>query len=160
SVKSSQPAMERKSSPTEKDVSLLISFLADPNEQTVTLAKKQLRTILHQFPGFRDLLEKAPDPNLAQEARLFLEETRLAELESAFRELGKQGEKLDLEEGVYRLATLAYPSLERSTVSNQLDEIAQDMEEILDAQEPSPSQAIALLRTYMFEEMGFQGNQG
>lgn len=145
--------------PSERDVALLVTFLADSNEKTVHLAKEKLKQILRQNPSYRQLLESTGDPSVAQEARLFLEETRLEDLEDTFRKLGRQGESLDLEEGSFRLATLAYPNLERSNISTLLDDMAQDMEEILDAEEPSPSQSISLLRKYLFHELGFHGNQ-
>lgn len=151
-------AMEKPPEPNEKAVQLLISFLADPNENTVSLAKEKLRLLLSDFPAYRHLLENPNDPTLAQEARLFLEETRLQDLERAFRALGQQGDTMDLEEGVFRLSTLAYPNLERGDIGTPLDEMADDMEQILDAQEPSPSQSIGLLRRYLFQELGFHGN--
>lgn len=151
--------MEPKPAPNEKDVELLVSFLVDPNEGTVSLAKEQLRGILTHYPSYKRLLESVGDPAIAQEARLFLEESRLQTLEESFAQLGRQGPALDLEEGLYRLATLAYPSLERATISSFLDHMAEEMERILDAEEPSPSQAIARLRHFIFDEMGFHGNQ-
>src|SRR5215470_15883557 len=101
--------------PTEKDVTVLVTFLADPNDATVRLAKSQLKQILQRYPCYRDLLSKSVDPAIAIQAKMFLEETRLEELKESFRDLVAWGKDLDLETGAILLAQSAYPSLQALT---------------------------------------------
>ena len=143
---------------SEKDVETLATFLVDRNERTVDLAKEHLKTILRANPGFRKILENAADPQVAHEARVFLEETRMADLFQAFQTLARQGQNLDLEHGAYLLAKLAFPSLAPEEVARPLNRMAEDFEEILDAEEAAPSQEVGFFRKYFFEEMGFRGN--
>jgi regulator of sirC expression with transglutaminase-like and TPR domain len=151
--------MKAKKRPTAKDVAVLLSFLSDGNERTAELAKEQLRTILQARPEYHKILENAPDPRVAHQARVFLEDVRLEELWRAFETLGRQGESLDLEHGAYLMAKLAYPALRIEEISHPLDQMAQDIDEIIDAEEPTSSQAVGLFRRFMFDEMGFSGNE-
>lgn len=145
--------------PSEKDVSVLLTFLSDPNPHTVALAKKQLKQILERQPGYRDLLEKTDDPTVAREARAFLEEARLEEVRAGFEVLVRQGEDLDLERGVILLAQSAYPQLQTKTVTRALDRLAEDVEDEVDAQDGAISREVAILRRYLFEREGFTGNE-
>jgi regulator of sirC expression with transglutaminase-like and TPR domain len=143
----------------EKDVIALLTFLGDSNEQTVALAKDHLKQILRDNPAYRDLLKNPPDPSVAMQARVFLEETRLEELKDAFRELAAQGENLDLEQGTILLAQSAYPLLHAQTISRTLDRMAAEVEKELDAQEASSSREVMILRRYLFDRQGFTGNE-
>jgi regulator of sirC expression with transglutaminase-like and TPR domain len=145
--------------PSPKELQLLLSFLLDKSEQTTTLARQQLQTILGSFPECREHLLNVPDPQLAYEARVFLEESRMEGLVSAFRSLGEEGNDLDLEAGAYLLATLAYPTLSKRTIETELDGLAEEVDAELDAAEAeSISQSTAVLRRFFFGELGFRGN--
>lgn len=143
---------------SEKDVETLATFLVDRNARTVDLAKEHLKTILRANPGFRKILENAADPQVAHEARVFLEETRMADLFLAFQTLARQGQNLDLEHGAYLLARLAFPALTPEEVARPLNRMAEELDEILDAEEPAPAQEVRFIQKYLFEEMGFRGN--
>src|SRR5439155_16489088 len=145
--------------PTEKEVAVLLTFLADSDQNTVMLAKDQLKQILRQNPAYRDLLENPRDPSIAPHARVFLEETRLEELKDAFRELAGQGKDLDLEQGTILLAQSAYPMLPSQSVSRTLDRMAAEVDKELNAQEASSSREVMVLRRYLFDRQGFTGNE-
>jgi len=145
--------------PTEKEVAVLVTFLADSNEKTVGLAKAQLKEILRQNPAYRDLVSNPPDPSIAPQAKVFLEETRLEELKDAFRELAAQGKSLDLEQGTVLLAQSAYPALHPQIIPRSLDRMADEIDKELDAQEASSSREVMILRRYMFDRQGFTGNE-
>jgi regulator of sirC expression with transglutaminase-like and TPR domain len=151
--------MTSKPAPNEKDVAALLTFLSDSSEQTVALAKNHLKQILRQHPSYRNLLENPADPSMADQAKIFLEETRLEELKEAFRELAAQGKDLDLERGAILLAQTAYPSLQSQTVSRSLDHMAQEVEKELDAQEASSTREVMILRRYLFDRQGFTGDE-
>src|ERR1019366_9690011 len=126
---------------TAQDVAALVSFLADSNEGTVSLAKTQLKQILRTHPAYRKLLENPPDPAIAGQAKAFLEETRLEDLKEAFRALAGQGRDLELEQGVVLLAQSAYPGLQASAIPHALDHLAEGIEKELDAEEASSARA-------------------
>ena len=151
--------MALKRAPTEKDVQLLLTFLVDHSENTAALAKRQLREILLHYPDCRRFLENPPEPQLAHETKIFLEETRLESLELRLRELSRKREQLDLEAGVCLLASLVYPSLTHQEIRKTLDLMAEQVKDSIEAEKPTPSHAVGLLRRYLFEELGFHGNQ-
>jgi regulator of sirC expression with transglutaminase-like and TPR domain len=151
--------MERKPAPSENEVAALLTFLTDTSEQTVALAKDHLKQILRQNPAYRNLLENPSNPALAPQAKVFLEETRLDELKESFRDLASQGSDLDLERGTILLAQSAYPSLHALTVSRGIDRLAEGVEKELDAQEASSSREVMILRRYLFDQLGFTGNE-
>jgi regulator of sirC expression with transglutaminase-like and TPR domain len=152
--------MPSKKKPSPKDLHLLLSFLIDKSEQTSSLARRQLQGILSDHPECRDHLLSVPDPQLAYEARAFLEESRMQALLHAFEKLAEAGEQLDLERGAYLLATLAYPNLSERTIKEELDALAENVEEALDANDAeSVAQSTAVLRQCFFRELGFRGNE-
>jgi regulator of sirC expression with transglutaminase-like and TPR domain len=151
--------MKRKTPISERDVTALVSFLDDSCEQTVALAKDHLRQILRQTPAYRNLLENPPDPGVASRAKIFLEETRLEDLKEAFRALASQGPDLDLERGTILLAQSDAPTLHDQTVPRALDRLAEGVEKELDAQEASSSREVMIIRRYLFERLGFSGNE-
>ena len=145
--------------PSEKDVAALLTFLADTSQRTVALAKDQLKEILRQNPAYRDLLENPADPSVAAQARVFLEETRLEGIKEAFRELSMQGHDLDLEQGTILLAQSRHPALHGLTVPRALDRLAEGVEKELDVQEASSSREVLIVRRYLFDHLGFTGNE-
>jgi len=145
--------------PSPKDLELLLSFLSDPNENTVQLARQHLKELLNKHPECLPLLRETRDPAIAAHAHLFLEETRLETLEQEFRRLARQGEDLDLEEGSYLLALWANPGLKSSAIAEPLDALAEELEGILDAEEASLEDEIKILRRFLFSHQGFQGNR-
>ncbi len=151
--------MANQPTPNENDVAALLTFLTDPSEQTVTLAKNHLKQILRQNPAYRNLLENPSDPTVASHARVFLEETRLEDLKEAFRELAGQGKELDLEQGTILLAQSAYPALHALSIPRTLDRMAGEIEKELDAQEASSSREVMIFRRYLFDRQGFMGNE-
>jgi regulator of sirC expression with transglutaminase-like and TPR domain len=145
--------------PTEQDVAVLVTFLADSNEGTVCLAKTQLKQILRQNPAYRNLLENPLDPLIASQAKVFLEEARLEELNESFRDLVAEGKVFDLERGTILLAQSAAPLLHPLTVSRALDSLAQAVEKELVGKEASSSREVMIMRRILFEDQGFAGNE-
>lgn len=145
--------------PSAKDLELLLSFLSDPNDHTVQLARKQLKELIHRHPECLPLLRETRDPAVAAHAHQFLEETRLETLENDFRNLARQGDHLDLQEGAYLLALWANPGLKSSAISEPLDLLAEELEGILDAEEASLEEEVKLLRKFLFSQHGFHGNR-
>jgi regulator of sirC expression with transglutaminase-like and TPR domain len=145
--------------PNEKEVSALLTFLADPSEQTVALAKDHLRRILQRHPAYKHLLKNSPDPAIAARAHVFLEETRLEELKNAFQKLAAQGRDLDLEQGTILLAQSAYPTLDPTTVSRALDRLAEGVEKDLENEEASATREAIIMRRHLFDRLGFMGNE-
>jgi regulator of sirC expression with transglutaminase-like and TPR domain len=142
----------------EKELHALLSFLVDSEEPTLSLAREQLRKILQNRPQLKTLVQKVRDPRIAREIELLFEEGRLDTLTEEFRKLARQGATLDLETGACLLAQSAFPEVRPEKIKRELDEMAEGFDEILDAEEPSPADAITLFRQYFADELGFHGN--
>jgi regulator of sirC expression with transglutaminase-like and TPR domain len=155
----SRVRMNRKEPLKEREVAALVSFLGDSSEVTLAIVKDHLKQILRQNPSYRNLLENPQDPHVALRAKLFLEETRLEELKEAFRDLALQGPDLDLERGAILLAQSESPDLLPQTLPRALDRLAEGVEKELNVQEGPSSRDVMIIRRYLFEHLGFSGNE-
>ena len=151
--------MKKKRRVSEKDFRLLLSFLTDHNAGTQTVVKEQLRHVLKVHPRYLKLIKDIGDPRIRKTANMFLEELRFKEIEPDFIRLFQQGKNLDLEKGVYLLATIEYPTLKMKAISDPLDKMAKDVDRLIASQNPLPTRAISAMRQYLFEIKKFQGNE-
>ncbi len=143
---------------TEQNILHLFSFLIDDQPTTVDLAKQQLRSLLHEDPDIVLFLEQHPHAPWFRAVQTFFDDLRFDQLQKIFMGFHEQRNQVDLEEGVYRLATVAYPAFKKQDLTKALDRMAQDVDELLDFHDASPDEAIDILRRYLFEEKGFRGN--
>ncbi|HEV2208325.1 MAG TPA: transglutaminase-like domain-containing protein [Verrucomicrobiae bacterium] len=70
----------------------------------------------------------------------------------------QQGEELDLERGAWLLAQTQYPDINIEAYSALLDSFAEDVRGRLEPRVTS-QQALKALNPYLFEELGFAGNE-
>lgn len=151
--------MPRNKPVSETDFRLLVSFLADSNASTVSLARAQIRTALMDFPAFSHVLSSISNPAIRREVELLNESLWYERLEPQFRVLFRQGAKLDLENGAFLLATIAYPKLKREQLSHTLDAMAVDVDRTMSKTPPLPTRAVRAMQRYLFESCGFTGNK-
>lgn len=145
--------------PSADELRLLVTFLNDPSEHTVALARRQLGEFLRAQPALRGVLESWSDPELKGLIHDTLEGFRLDDLYADWQALAHQGADLDLERGAVLLARVAYPAVDAAHVAGTLDEFAEAIEEQIDmADDDSPRQAQAILGRYLFQHLGFHGN--
>lgn len=71
----------------------------------------------------------------------------------------KSGEELDLEEAAWLLAQTQYPEINAEAYAALLDGFAGDVRERLQAT-TEPRKVLTTLNHYLFEELGFTGNEG
>jgi regulator of sirC expression with transglutaminase-like and TPR domain len=69
-----------------------------------------------------------------------------------------QGEDLDAEQGVWRLAQTRYPDTHTVAYQALLDSYADDLRDRIDPGAPA-RQTLETLNQYLFEELGFRGNE-
>jgi len=144
---------------SERDFELLLSFLNEKNEGTVSLVKNQIRHALKIQPDFRNAIHKLSDPVIRTHAEMVVEESWFEEVQPAFRQLLRQGKHLDLEKGATLLATIAYPDLKISHVSARLNKMTEDLNRLLLKEYPLPIKPIQVLGQYLFRVQGFHGNE-
>jgi regulator of sirC expression with transglutaminase-like and TPR domain len=151
--------MPSKKTLTDKDFQLLLSFLADWNEGTVSLVKNQLHTALKTQPQLKKLVTKVRDPHVRDLANAAIDEFLFEELEPLFRALLKKGTNIDLERGIYLLARVQYPELKFSEIAKQFDKMAEAVDRMMAAEQPLPTRPVNAMRRFIFEIQGFEGNE-
>jgi len=70
----------------------------------------------------------------------------------------KHGEEFDLEEGVWLLAQTQYPDINVEAYQALLDSFAAELRERLDLTR-EPKEVLTRINAYLFEELGFSGNE-
>jgi regulator of sirC expression with transglutaminase-like and TPR domain len=70
----------------------------------------------------------------------------------------KHGEEFDLEEGVWLLAQTQYPDINVEAYQALLDSFAAELRERLDLTR-EPKEILTRINAYLFEELGFSGNE-
>ncbi len=70
----------------------------------------------------------------------------------------KQGEELDIEQGAWLLAQTQYPDINVEGYRALLDSYAADLEVRL-SQDAEPEEILETVNHYLFEELGFSGNE-
>jgi regulator of sirC expression with transglutaminase-like and TPR domain len=142
---------------SERELTLLVSFLDDPNPRTADLARGQLRARLAADPGIAARLAGLPRDS-AGRAAVFLEDVRWQGLEQEFQRWGDAADGPSLEAGVSLLAQFNDPGATPSHITSTLDHMAADLDDRLDAAETDDSHGMDMLRHFLFDELGFTGN--
>ncbi len=105
-----------------------------------------------------------PSPEVRRRATRVVEQWQQAHLASGFRKLAETADdaKVDVEEGMLLISELVRPETDREAVRKRLDELAKCVREKLgpDVNIPKadPQQVIDAIRTVIFEEEGFHGD--
>jgi regulator of sirC expression with transglutaminase-like and TPR domain len=144
---------------TEKDFRILLTFLTEKNEGTLSLVRNQIKESLQKHPRYLDILPSVKDPKVRGKASDLFEEWRFEKLQPSFEKLFQKGENLDLERGLYLLASLEYPRLKIKDVSSVLDMMAEDVNRLIAKEKPMPTKSVFAMRKYLFEIQGFNGNE-
>ena len=142
----------------DDELRLFLSFFDDASASTQELVQAQLKNMLAAEPWLKGRLEYLADATLRLRLQNLFEDWRLNELRDEICQLFSSGKNLNLEEGCWLLARLAYPDLQRIEISKPLDDMAEDIEERIDFEDASPEGAMDILRRSLFVEMGFHGD--
>jgi regulator of sirC expression with transglutaminase-like and TPR domain len=143
----------------EKDFLLLLSFLSDKNTQTVDLVKKQLRTLLQSQPQLKKLVPTIKNAAVQKLARTTLDDFHFEDVEAAFHSLISEKPDLNLERGLFLIASIRYPDLKPSDIAEPLDQMALDVAKLVTTEQPLPTRPVNAMRTYLFEKLKLHGNQ-
>jgi regulator of sirC expression with transglutaminase-like and TPR domain len=137
----------------------LITLLADDDPAIYEIVR---RTIVSSGPQAGEWLRPhvlSNDPLLRRRAREIVQ--HFARQEADVRFLGfclKHGEAFDLEEGAWLLAATEYPDINIPAYQAVLDEYAAELRERMDHRDRA-GQVIGAINHYLFEELGFTGNE-
>ena len=141
----------------ESQIRALIRLLADEDEKIVhTISGKLIDIGSSAVP----LLQEAEieQPEMAERIASVLEEIRGGKLEDELLEQAAlPDDRMDLEQAAFLIARYAYPSLDASAYSRQLDEMAQEVQDRIGPR-ASGEETVKTLNRYLFTEQGFKGN--
>ncbi len=142
----------------EKDFLLLVSFLADKNEQTAALVRSQLRALLKSQPQLKHSVSKISNAAVQKLAKAVIEEFHFEDVEAQFQALASANE-INLERGLYLISFLANPDLKPEDISKPLDKMAEDVAHLITTEQPLPTRPVNAMRRYFFEKLNFRGNE-
>jgi regulator of sirC expression with transglutaminase-like and TPR domain len=137
----------------------LISLLGDEDEGVY---EKVRRTLLDYGPDSADWLRPYlidPEPRMRHRAQEIVGHIDRQEADNRF--LGfciSQPEDLDVEKGAWLLARTRYSEINVAAYQALLDSYAGELRERMGAQQ-DPESLLAILREYLFEELGFRGDE-
>ncbi|MGQ0812706.1 MAG: SirB1 family protein [Nitrospiraceae bacterium] len=141
----------------DSQIRALIRLLADEDEKIVkTISGRLIDLGSSAVP----LLQEAEieQPEMADRIVSVLEEIRGGHLEEELRQLvGRSDNLVDLEAGALLIARYAYPSLDVSAYTRQLDAMAGEVRDRIGSR-VSGEEAVKTLNRYLFTEQGFKGN--
>jgi len=142
---------------SEKDLQAFLGLLAEEQGETAALLRKELRRMMHEDPAGLERAILNADLAVIRKARQLEREIRWEELEERMARYVSDPEPLNLEEGVYLLATFEYPDLQPGAISETLDQMAADLSEPV-RQAVNVREVNLLFTRYLFERRGFKPN--
>ena len=141
----------------ESQIRALIRLLADEDEKIVQTISGRLIDI---GSSAVPLLKEAEieQPEMAERIASVLEEIRGGKLEDELIEQAAlPDDGMDLEQAAFLIARYAYPTLDVSIYTRQLDEMAQEVRDRIGPR-ASGEETVKALNRYLFTEQGFKGN--
>lgn len=142
---------------TEAEIKALLTLLADEDEKTFSVAR---RVLLESRKTTLPYLEKAThssDAVVRGRVRTLLDTIRLDELEGRFRELLTETDpQQELETGCQLLAEHAYPDVDMTRYSEQLDAMARELDGLLHGRHDART-AVPILVHYLAQEKHLHG---
>jgi regulator of sirC expression with transglutaminase-like and TPR domain len=143
---------------SEREVRALVSLLADDDPKVVHAVWEHLLEL--GPPALTYLREASEDPNprTRLRARHIMARIITEDLETQFQALAaRDDETFSLEEGVFAIARIEYPDLDRAGLRQQLDLLASGVQERLEVVR-TPREVIEIVNHYLFRELRFSGN--
>lgn len=145
--------------PNESQRQALISLLGDDDEGVYSTVRSKL---LSYGPEISEWLRPhllSSDPVLRRHAQEIVDHLARQAIDTQFLSFClKQGEELDLEEGVWLLAKTQYPNVNSDAYVALLDSYASDLRERLDLNGDMET-ILATINEFFFDELGFVGNE-
>lgn len=143
--------------PCPPRVDALVRLLADDDPEICSVAWQHLEQMgAAVLPYVRQSVQDAPDARVRVQCQRFLTEWRRREALRRWATFAKGG-PLQLEEGVFLLATTEYPHVDMSPCRRKLDDFASTLRGRI-ATVKSTDEAVARIADFLFGEVGFRGN--
>ncbi len=146
-------------SSTERKIQSLIRLLSDPNQQIAAKIHEELVKMGTVILPFLDQADQS-EYDLSARFSEIREDIRFEKLRDDLKALLSCGpeREFDLEAGTFLLAQSAYPDLNVSKYTQQLDDLAEEVRPRLSSSQ-SLEDASQALAQYLFVEKGFRGNR-
>ena len=146
-------------SSTERKIQALLRLLSDPNQQVAAKIHEELVRMGAVILPFLDQAEQGECDMRARFSEI-REDIRFEKLGNDLKVLLSSGREreFDLEAGTFLLAQSAYPDLNVSYYTQQLDDLAEEVRPRIHPSQPLED-ASQTLAQYLFVEKGFRGNR-
>ena len=145
--------------PRENEQRALLNLLADDDPHVYQTIRAR---ILHYGPSVRRWLQPcalSSDPVLRRRAIEIIQHLARQAADNRFIAFClNQSRELDVEEGSLLLAQTQYPDINVLAYQALFDSYAADLREQVDSNAPA-EHVIAVINHYLFEELGYQGNE-
>lgn len=142
---------------SEKDIAAFLRLLVEEQGPVEAVLRKELRRLMHEDPGALERGILNSDLPVIRKTRLLQREIRWEELEERMRRYAEGPDPLDLEEGVFLLATFEFPDLQRRSIADPLDLMARDLLEPV-RRAVNAREVNLVISRYLFERQAFKPN--
>src|SRR3974390_1887888 len=144
---------------SENERTALLTLLADDDPTVYTSVRQR---ILSLGPGAADWLRPhtlSRDPLLRRHAQEIVRNFDRQSADNLFLQFClKHGEAFDLEQGAWLLAQTQYPDINVAGYQAFLDSFAADLRENIEGNQEM-TKVLAVMNRYLFENLGFAGDQ-
>lgn len=143
---------------SEREYRALVSLLADDDVKVLHTIWEHLLEVGPPALAYLREASEDPDPRTRLRARHIMSRIVIEDLESQFRALAAgSDEGFSLEDGVFTIARIEYPDLDREAFRQQVETLASPLRmRIEDLMEPDD--IVRTINRYLFEELKFTGN--
>ena len=156
---SSAGVTERAREPREPEKKAFLNLLADEDAAVYHAIRAKILTYGHSATRWLQPATLSSDPVLRRRAIEIIQYLSRQAADNRF--LGfclTQGEELEIEDGALLLAQTQYPEINTLAYQALFDSYAADLKEQIDSTAKA-EQVIAVINHYLFEELGYHGNE-
>jgi regulator of sirC expression with transglutaminase-like and TPR domain len=154
-----EPSAAKSSAISEQRRQALLTLLGDEDRSISDRARDE---ILGLGRGAIEVLRSASvhtDPLIRRRSQRLLQKLEKEAADAQFLEFClKHGEEFEIEEGLWRLSRTQYPEINVEAYQALLDSYATTLRDRLEAA-PEPRRLIATINEFLFDELGFRGNE-
>src|SRR5262245_52011251 len=155
----SVPTIDTGREPSASQRVALVSLLADEDPQVYRNVREKILSYGARVAEWLRPHQLSGDPILRRRANEIVVHFERQSADNEFLSFClRQGEKLDLEEGAWRLARTRYPSINVDAYRALLDSFAEELKQRIDPSEKARA-SLTTINQYLFHELGFCGNE-
>ena len=142
----------------ETEYRALVSLLADDDQKVLHAVWEHLLEVGPPALAYLKEASEDPDPKTRVRARHVMSRIALEDLELKFQSLAALDDgSFSLEDGVFTVARIEYPDLDRADFGARLDRHANVLRERFRGKR-RPDEIVRALNRYLFDELKFTGN--